>query len=188
MTVDPGSSRQRWTRRGFLAAAGVAAVGTAGFAVAEGVLPGRAFIYTQLGLDGPDGVIPNVEPGRTTSGTFVSQARGGRRTGWTIALPPGVRPGARSLPVAVVLHGRGNSHESAFSPDYLGLDRFLSAAVEQGAPPFAMASVDGGESYWHARANGDDAEGMVLDEFLPLLADHGLDVSRVAFLGWSMGG
>jgi hypothetical protein len=78
-------------------------------------------------------MIPNVEPGRTTSGNFVSQARGGRRTGWTIALPPAVRPGARSLPVAVVLHGRGNSHESAFSPDYLGLDRFLSAALEQGA-------------------------------------------------------
>ena len=29
---------------------------------------------------------------------------------------------------------------------------------------------------------------MVLDEFLPLLAEQGLDTSRVAFLGWSMGG
>jgi S-formylglutathione hydrolase FrmB len=156
--------------------------------VREDVLPGRSFVYRHLGLDGPDGVIPSAEPGRTTSGSFVSMARGGRRTGWSIALPPGVRRGARSLPVAVVLHGRGNNHESAFSPNYLGLDRFLAAAVGQGATPFAMASVDGGESYWHARADGDDAGAMVVDEFLPLLADHGLDVSRVAFFGWSMGG
>jgi hypothetical protein len=54
------------------------------------------------------------------------------------------------------------------------VDRFLGAAVEQGATPFAMASVDGGESYWHARVDGEDAGAMVVDEFLPLLADHGL--------------
>ncbi len=166
----------------------MAALGVAGYAVNEDVLPGRSFVYRQLGLDGPDGEIPNVEPGRTTSGSFVSQARGGRRTGWSIALPPGGQPSTRSLPVAVVLHGRGNNHGSAFSLSYLGLDRFLAAAVGQGATPFAMASVDGGESYWHARANGDDAGAMVVDEFLPLLADHDLDVSRVAFFGWSMGG
>ena len=29
---------------------------------------------------------------------------------------------------------------------------------------------------------------MVLDELLPLLGEQGLDTSRVAFLGWSMGG
>lgn len=151
------------------------------------MLPGRPFVYRHLGLDGPDGVVPRVEPGRTTSGSFVSPARGGRRTGWTIAWPPGAGAGA-GLPVAVVLHGRGNSHVSAFSPDYLGLDRFLAAAVRQGATPFAMASVDGGESYWHPRVSGDDAGAMVLEEFLPLLGDHDLDVNRVALLGWSMGG
>lgn len=159
----------------------------AGFALDHDVLPGRSFVYRQLGLDGPDGVVPNVAPGRTTSGSFVSRARDRRRTGWTIAWPPGARAGA-ALPVAVVLHGRGNSHVSAFSSAYLGLDRFLAVAVERGSTPFAMASVDGGESYWHPRANGDDAGAMVLDEFLPLLSDHGLDVGRVALFGWSMGG
>jgi S-formylglutathione hydrolase FrmB len=88
----------------------------------------------------------------------------------------------------VVLHGRGNDHTSAFSADYLGLDRFLAAAVDRGAAPFALAAVDGGETYWHARDSGEDAGAMVLEEFLPLLADHDLDVSRVGFLGWSMGG
>lgn len=29
---------------------------------------------------------------------------------------------------------------------------------------------------------------MVLDELIPMLADKGLDTSRVGFLGWSMGG
>jgi pimeloyl-ACP methyl ester carboxylesterase len=90
--------------------------------------------------------------------------------------------------VAVVLHGRGNDHASAFSDHYLGLHRFLAAAVSQGAAPFALASVDGGESYWHARATGEDAGAMVLREFLPLLGRHGLDIGRVGFLGWSMGG
>lgn len=185
--VSPRSSRHLWSRRGFLAAGGAGVLAAAGVALDHDVLPGRPFVYRHLGLDGPDGVIPSVEPGRTTSGSFVSRARGGRRTGWTIAWPPRARAGA-ALPVAVVLHGRGNTHVSAFSSDYLGLDRFLAAAVSRGATPFAMASVDGGDSYWHPRASGDDAGAMVLDEFLPLLSDHGLDVQRVAFFGWSMGG
>ncbi len=29
---------------------------------------------------------------------------------------------------------------------------------------------------------------MVLDELIPMLADKGLDTSRVGFMGWSMGG
>jgi predicted esterase len=189
VTEDHDWSRRRWSRRGFLAAAGVATLGVTGYAVGEGALPGQSFLYGHLGLNGPDAVIPHVQPGPTFSGSFVSDARGGRSTGWTIAMPPGEKQTrAHVLPVAVVLHGRGNSHASAFDPSYLGLDRFLAAAVQDGATPFAMASVDGGESYWHARADGDDSEGMIVDEFLPQLADHGLDVSRVAFFGWSMGG
>ena len=61
-------------------------------------------------------------------------------------------------------------------------------AVAAGLPPFAIAAVDGGNGYWHRRASGDDSGAMVLDEFIPLLAGHALDTSRVAFLGWSMGG
>ena len=51
-----------------------------------------------------------------------------------------------------------------------------------------MASVDGGDTYWHARDDGEDAGTMVVEEFVPMLAGRGLDVSRVGFLGWSMGG
>jgi S-formylglutathione hydrolase FrmB len=90
--------------------------------------------------------------------------------------------------VAVVLHGRDNNHASVFDSGYLGLHHYLAAAVHQGVAPFALASVDGGESYWHARDSGEDAGAMVVDEFLPLLAGRSLDTKRLGFLGWSMGG
>ena len=51
-----------------------------------------------------------------------------------------------------------------------------------------MVAVDGGGSYWHKRASGEDSGAMVLDELIPMLAAQGLDTSRVGFLGWSMGG
>ncbi len=57
-----------------------------------------------------------------------------------------------------------------------------------GLPPFAVVAVDGGSGYWHKRASGDDSGAMVLDELIPMLAEQGLDTSRVGFLGWSMGG
>ncbi|MCL8026029.1 alpha/beta hydrolase-fold protein [Nocardioides bruguierae] len=155
------------------------------YAVDTGALPGRSWIFRQLGLSGEPGVVPDVKPGETISGSFRSQARLGRQCGWTIALPPKAEEG---LPVAIVLHGRGNDHASAFSEDYLGLDRFLAEHVRGGGTPFALASVDGGETYWHPRASGEDAGAMVLDEFMPLLNRRGLNTTRVGFLGWSMGG
>jgi S-formylglutathione hydrolase FrmB len=51
-----------------------------------------------------------------------------------------------------------------------------------------VVAVDGGGSYWHKRASGEDSGAMVLDELIPMLATKDLDTSRVAFLGWSMGG
>lgn len=120
------------------------------------------------------------------TGSFASRARLGARTSWSVALPPG-RSAARLRPL-IVLHGRGGDHRSAFG-DQLGLDRFLAQAVTQGVRPFAIASVDGGDhSYWHRRTSGEDAGAMVLTEFIPVLADHGVDTTRGAFLGWSMGG
>lgn len=167
--------------------AGLMATSAAATAVGveAGVLPGRSWLYRHVGPDGVDGAVPRVPPGRTIRGTFASEARLGARCGWAIALPPGE---AQDLPVVVVLHGRRNDHASAFSREYLALDRFLASVVRRGAEPFALASVDGGETYWHPRESGEDAGAMVVDEFLPLLSSHGLDVRRVGFMGWSMGG
>ena len=173
------------SRRGFLIAGGAVVLGaTAGaVGVETGVLPGRSWAYSHLGIDGDDGSIPDVHPGRIVSGAFRSRARAGRRCRWSLAYPPGRRG---KLPVVIALHGRHMDHSSAF--DDLGLDRFLAAAVEGGAAPFAIASVDGGDTYWHARDSGEDSGSMVTDEFLPLLGKHGLDVGRIGLLGWSMGG
>lgn len=165
-----------------------ALVGLVGVAagVETGVLPGRAGLHDALGLNGEPGEIPDVPPGPLRTGDFTSRARLGRSVGWAVAYPPGAGDGIR-LPVLLVLHGRGGDHMNAFGAG-LGLDRFLADAVARGEPAFAVASVDGGDTYWHRRASGEDAGAMVTDEFVPLLGGLGLDVGRIAFLGWSMGG
>ena len=168
-----------------VAALGLLGAGTA-VAVEERILPGRSKLHQLLGLNGPAGRIPSTVPGPTTSGSFVSTARLGATCGWTVSYPPGSKPGD-ALPVLVALHGYGGDHRSAFWAG-LGLDRFLAQTVERGSRPFAVASVDGGNTYWHRRATGEDAGAMVMDEFLPVLAQAGLDTAKVALLGWSMGG
>lgn len=116
------------------------------------------------------------------TGSFVSAARGGVQTNWAIARPPGH---TGSLRPVIALHGHGG--DAKFVMD-LGVPDVLARVVDAGKPPFAVVSVDGGDTYWHRRASGADSGAMVLTELLPMLADHGLDTSRVAFMGWSMGG
>jgi S-formylglutathione hydrolase FrmB len=69
-----------------------------------------------------------------------------------------------------------------------GVEQGLAQAVAAGVPPVAVVAVDGGGSYWHRRASGEDAGAMVLNELIPMLSTQEIDTSRVAFLGWSMGG
>ncbi len=116
------------------------------------------------------------------SGSFISAARGGIRTDWAIARPPGQSAALRPV---IALHGKGSDAATVMAG---GVEQGLADAVAAGIPPFAVVAVDGGDGYWHKRASGDDAGAMVLDELLPMLADQGLDTSRVGFLGWSMGG
>ena len=146
------------------------------------LLGGTAAALTACGFerDGSTGA------GKRVDGSFTSAAMKGAAVGWSVAYPSAHPPGER-LPVVVSLHGRGASHATAFSS--LHLDRVLERVVAEGVPPFAVASVDGGDhSYWHRRADGTDAGAMVADEFLPLLEKRGLDTGRVGLHGWSMGG
>ncbi len=124
---------------------------------------------------------PAAAPTMTT-GSFVSAARGGVSTNWAIARPPGQTAALRPV---IALHGKGSDAATVMAG---GVEQGLAQAVDAGLPPFAVVAVDGGGSYWHRRASGEDAGAMVRDELLPLLADHGLDTARMAFLGWSMGG
>lgn len=116
------------------------------------------------------------------TGSFVSAARGGASTNWAIARPPGQ---TKPLRPVIALHGKGNDAAGVMAG---GVEQSLAQAVDAGLPPFAVVVVDGGASYWHKRASGEDSGAMVLNELLPVLKTQNLDTSRVAFLGWSMGG
>jgi len=116
------------------------------------------------------------------TGSFVSAARGGANTNWAIARPPGQTQPLRPV---IALHGKGSDASTVMAG---GVEQGLAQAVDAGLPPFAVVAVDGGGSYWHKRSSGEDSGAMVLDELIPMLGNQNLDTSRVAFLGWSMGG
>lgn len=116
------------------------------------------------------------------SGSFVSAARGGIATNWVIVRPPGQDGALRPV---IALHGKGADAHMMLD---LGVEDGLAQLVKAGRPPFAVVGVDGGDTYWHRRASGQDSGAMVLYELLPMLATMGLDTSRVGFMGWSMGG
>jgi hypothetical protein len=165
-------------------AAAAAATGVGGLAVAEGLLPGKGRLDRALGRCTPDAPPPPAGGGAPVEPHVLRSAARGRDVGWALALPPGVPPAG--LPVVLVLHGRGGTARSAF--DDLHLHHGLAQHTSAGGRPFALVAVDGGESYWHPRAGGDDPLGMLVDELLPLLRDTGLRVDGVGVLGWSMGG
>lgn len=158
--------------------------GIAGTGVQQGTLPGRPWVQAYLGLNGTAGTVPDAEPGPIVSGSFVSEHRLGADTGWSLIYPPDPSGG---LPVVIALHGLGADHRALIGPAF-GLDRFLAAAVDSGVAPFAIATVDGGTSYWHPRASGEDAGAMVTEELLPILEREGVTTQPFGLLGWSMGG
>lgn len=130
-----------------------------------------------LPLEPPAGPAPTY-----ATGSFVSAARGGVPTNWAIARPPGQTGPLRPV---IALHGKGSDAATVMAG---GVEQGLAQAVAAGIPPFAVVAVDGGGSYWHKRASGEDSGAMVLDELIPMLSGQGLDTSRVGLLGWSMGG
>ena|SRR5690625_2593044 len=148
-----------------------------------GVSAGAMGVGSLLGAR-PARAAPAVSTTSTmTTGSFVSAARGGVATDWAIARPPGQTAALRPL---IALHGKGSDAATVMAG---GVEQGLAeACTVAGLPPFAVVAVDGGGSYWHRRASGEDAGAMVTDELLPLLAEQGLDTSRVGFIGWSMGG
>ncbi len=158
------------TRRSLLRAGGLAA-GT--YALAN---------LLQPTLSHAEPAAAAAAPPTMVTGSFTSAARGGVQTNWAIARPPGQTQPLRPV---IALHGRDGSAASVMD---LGVPDALASLAGAGVPPFAVVSVDGGDTYWHRRASGADAGAMVLTELLPMLATQGLDTSRVGFLGWSMGG
>lgn len=141
---------------------------------------GAAALNTAAALATPP--FGRADPPTMVTGSFISAARGGVPTNWAIARPPGQTGALRPV---IALHGKGSSAAAVMAG---GVEGGLAQAVAAGLPPFAVVAVDGGGSYWHRRASGEDTGAMVLDELIPMLAGQGLDTSRVGFIGWSMGG
>jgi enterochelin esterase-like enzyme len=163
-----------------------AGVGVAGWGVLADArwVPGRGVIDNLLGrcdLDTPPP--PEATPGRTIRNSFYSKKRS-RSVNYMLAFPPGAAPGAK-LPVCLCLHGSGADEKTPF--EELGYHRMLAAAVAAKVPPFVLASINGGEGYWHPHPD-DDPLGMLLTEFPAILTQHGLPVDKFGLLGWSMGG
>jgi pimeloyl-ACP methyl ester carboxylesterase len=178
----------RWSRRRFLTwglgTMGVIAAGGGGLElVSHGVLPGK------YALDRIDGACSATgpplrysTPGTMHPGTFYSKARN-RTVDYTIAYPPGHRPGS-ALSLVVVLHAYGATSTNPLSGLTLG-----DACALEGLPPMALVAADGGNGYWNPHP-GDDPMGMVIDELIPMCQSQGLGKApqRVGTLGISMGG
>jgi dienelactone hydrolase len=124
---------------------------------------------------------------RTSTGSFVSAFRPGTTSHWSLAAP-GMPPGGAQpqLPVAVFLHGVGGSHTVLLGD--LAAHETLQRHLDAGGPPFAIAAVDGGNTWWHARADGSDTQSMLVREFVPFLGGQGYDLGRIGLFGISMGG
>src|SRR6201998_4068243 len=187
------SGMPQLSRRALLRLGAGAAVGAAGAYAAGTMFESQPSTARPSGAM-TRGVPPRAPPPRPleppsaavaptmVTGSFVSAARGGVSTNWAIARPPGQ---TKALRPVIALHGKGSDASTVMAG---GVEQGLAQAVNAGLPPFAVVAVDGGGSYWHKRASGENAGAMVLNELIPMLGSQNLDTSRVAFLGWSMGG
>jgi pimeloyl-ACP methyl ester carboxylesterase len=166
------------SRRTFLVGGlGVGAAAVTG--VLTDVLPGGRRLRDLLGLTGPDGEVPDVPAGPVTVERVRSAARG-QDIDLVIMRPAGA---PKRLPVCLALHGRGDRARSFVD---MGIPRFLTAAVQNGARPFAVAAVDGGGTYFVARDEKDDPQRMLVEELPAWLDERGLPSPTTAF-GISMG-
>jgi len=158
----------------------------AGGLIAERELPLRRWYDDFTHACGDPGPIPPRSASTLTYGTFTSAHVEGD-VGYGVAVPPNHELGER-LPVVCMLPGRGGTARESLDDSYMS-DFVAQGMTERGIEPFALASVDGGTSYWHERADGEDRMAMLVDEFVPMLADRwNLGADRpLAVLGWSMG-
>ena len=175
----PGLSR-RSVLAGGIGVLAAAAAGVGYELVQDGTLPGK---YALARLDGACGSAPPAPAGpvpRRIEVTFRSAYR--RREVQMITLIPAGAPAGRgSLGTVIALHGSGAT--AAVMAAQAG--PAMTAARVTG---LAVICVDGGDTYWHRRADGDDPIGMILHEVLPRAAAAGLAAGRIGIIGESMGG
>lgn len=166
------------TRRAVLL--GGAGMLLAGAGAVADVLPGGPPLRRLLGWTGEDGEIPDAPAGPVVVDRVRSAARG--RDVDLVLLRPATAP-TGGLPVCLALHGLRGSARTFIE---LGIAHFLTAAAQAGVPPFAVAAVDCGPTYYAARDPWDDPQRMLREELPGWLADRGLP-APTGLLGYSMG-
>jgi S-formylglutathione hydrolase FrmB len=182
--ASQGISRRTALAAG-LGVGAAAAVAAGGYGLVEtGTLPGKYRLARLLGACGappppPRGPLPDRHQAR-----FWSAYRR-QRVNMVTLIPAGARS-SPGLGVVVALHGLGGGAAGTAS---ILASAMASAAIPRAqAAGFAVVTVDGGRSYWHRRADGDDPQGMIIHEVLPRAAALGLRTDRIGIIGESMGG
>jgi hypothetical protein len=176
----PGARRRTLLAGGAGLAAGVVTVGL------TGRLDGLADPLLERLTGGPAPVLPAAPAGDERVERRASAARG-REVDFYTAVPEGHGDGW-GLPVCLTLHG-GSKTVRDFPA--LGLGRFLTAAVDRGAPPFVLAGATGDRLMWRPNSGAghvDDPQRMVHEELPAWCAGRGFDTRRLAVWGWSAGG
>jgi S-formylglutathione hydrolase FrmB len=165
---------KRITRRQALLTGG--ALAATGAATAVYVGPRR--IVDRLTRDcGPEPA-PVPDAGWTVETKTLASRFVTTPVGYIVAEPPRWKGG----PAVICLPGRGSTATTIIE-GYRLHDRVAAAA----GPAFALVAVDGGESYWHRRADGEDRLSMLLAELIPQIRSQRGLVAR-GLWGWSMGG
>lgn len=113
-------------------------------------------------------------------GTLSSRFWPDKEVRWRLARPERQDTSSVPQPLVVALHGHGGDADWPFAGVHI--ERHVASSG------LALASVDGGDFYWHARRSGIDTGRMVVEELLPLLGAKGLAIDRIGLFGWSMGG
>lgn len=107
-------------------------------------------------------------------GHFTTPRWPGGNPWWGVAIP------ARPKATVIALHGLGGDGKRWF-------DAYDAAQVASDTG-LAIAAVDGGSTWWHARSSGIDTGALVSLDLIPALSAAGLPTDRLGFTGLSMGG
>jgi acetyl esterase/lipase len=174
----PSLSRRAVLTGGLGLAAGACVAG--GYELVQnGTLPGK---YQLARLTGACGSAPPSPAGPLPSRHLVAfhSAYRHREVQMLTLLPAGAASPA-GLGVVIALHGAGGTG--------ITMARQMAPAMTRaGVSTFAVICVDGGDTYWHKHADGDDPAGMIVHEALPRAAAAGMRTGRIGLAGLSMGG
>ena len=174
----PSLSRRAVLTGGLGLAAGACVAG--GYELVQnGTLPGK---YQLARLAGACGSAPPSPAGPLPSRHLVAfhSVYRHREVQMLTLLPAGAASPA-GLGVVIALHGAGGTG--------ISMARQMAPAMTRaGVSTFAVICVDGGDTYWHKHADGDDPAGMIVHEALPRAAAAGMRTRRIGLVGLSMGG